>query len=778
MWQRVYLKALMLLPLAVAWGEQDMGTPSDSFRETIEADWARQEQRLGRTTLSPTAIQSALNAAERLNADLSAITDAPDLQEESVTLTKLRQRVARIDDLTEAQRVKLYHDARWLARSMALRNPLVAGKSILFMQRRRFICQMLHEYLGYYYDYEDISGGGIYQLEQPGYSFQTRDLVGDRLGKGNFTTLSLAYDAETIYFAFALRAKGKPNYYSGQRQCFHIFAMDVNSSQIRQLTHGNDDDFDPCPLPDGGIAFMSSARGGFTRCNNPWEPLPAHTLHRLDPSLTQRRVLSFHETSEWHPSVLHDGRIVYIRWDYVDRSAANFHGLWIANPDGSAPMALFGNYTMRINACYQPRAIPNSQKLIFLAGAHHADVGGSLVMLDPQRIALDPETGQDSLEAIEALTPEVCFPEAPGWPNSYFHSPWPLSENYYLVAFSFDPLPGMGPKVKQDTETGLYYFDRFGNMELLYRQKGISSMYPIPLEARPVPPVVPSTLDEHLGDEGEFLLSNVRESHFSLPEERHIVALRVFQVLPKSRTHVANEPRIGHANAESARMLLGTVPVEPDGSAYFRAPARKPLYFQAVDQTGRAVQSMRSVTYLQPGERRGCVGCHEHRQQINPSRMGRVQAMRRAPSRIEPGPSGTRPFSFPQLVQGLLDSHCVRCHDGATGPDKSPLVLTGEPAGPFTQSYASLKPFVRWYEWGGASIEPIVTRPGRIGADVSSLSAIIADPLHSAHVRLSRDEMDRLYIWLDGNVPFYGLYDKQMQLVQQTGQTVAPPTLQ
>jgi len=339
-------------------------------------------------------------------------------------------------------------------------------------------------------------------------------------------------------------------------------------------------------------------------------------------------------------------------------------------------------------------------------------------------------------------------------------------------------LPGMGPKVKQDTETGLYYFDRFGNMELLYRQEGISSMYPDPLDGRPMPPIIPGTLNEDLGDEGEFLLSNVRESHFPLPEKRRIVALRVFQVFPKSRTHVANEPRIGHANAESARMLLGTVPVEADGSAYFRAPARKPLYFQAIDETGRAVQSMRSVTYLQPGERRGCVGCHEHRQQVTSARNTRPLAMRRAPSRIEPGPAGTRPFSFPQLVQTLLDRHCVRCHDGSIGPDKSPIVLTSEPAGSFTRSYESLKPFVKWYEWGGASIEPIVTRPGRIGADVSSLTEIIADPLHAKHVRLSRAEMQRLYIWLDGNVPFYGLYGAEEQLAQKSGRMVAPPALQ
>jgi hypothetical protein len=256
------------------------------------------------------------------------------------------------------------------------------------------------------------------------------------------------------------------------------------------------------------------------------------------------------------------------------------------------------------------------------------------------------------------------------------------------------------------------------------------------------------------------------------------VALRIFQVLPKGRTHVANEPRIGHANAESARMLLGTVPVEPDGSAYFRAPACKPLYFQAVDEDGRAIQSMRSVTYLQPGERRACVGCHEPRQQNNRAQKARALALHREPSPIAPGPVGTRPFSYPQLIQPLLDQHCVRCHDGSTGPDKSPLILTGEPTRTFTRSYENLKPFVRWYEWGGASIEPIVTRPGRIGADVSPLTNIISDALHAKQVKLSPAEWRRLTIWLDGNVPFYGRYDEGARLAQQSGRTIGPPALQ
>ncbi len=170
------------------------------------------------------------------------------------------------------------------------------------MKRRRFICQMLHEYLGYFYDYGDIAGGGVYVLEQPGRSLAVRDLIGGRLPKGNYTTLALSYDARTIYFAFAERAEVKPDYYSPQRRCFHLYAVDADGPNLRQLTDGCNDDFDPCPLPDGGIAFMSTRRGGFGRCHNPWEPLPAYTLHRMDASGGNIRTLSFHETNEWHPA--------------------------------------------------------------------------------------------------------------------------------------------------------------------------------------------------------------------------------------------------------------------------------------------------------------------------------------------------------------------------------------------------------------------------------------------------------------------------------------------
>jgi hypothetical protein len=345
-----------------------------------------------------------------------------------------------------------------------------------------------------------------------------------------------------------------------------------------------------------------------------------------------------------------------------------------------------------------------------------------------------------------------------------------------LVSFSFDPLPGMSSGEGKDTRTGLYYFDRFGNLELLYRDPAISSMYPIPLVARGRPPVVASGLDQSLGNEGEFLLADVRRSFFPMPAGRDIRELRVFQLLPKPPPHAANDPRIGHANAENARMLLGTVPVEADGSAYFRAPAGKPVYFQAVDTQGRAVQSMRSATYLQPGERRACVGCHEAPGSAAPSRP--ILAMRRPPSRLEEGPEGSKPLSFPLLVQPVLDRHCVRCHDGQEGPGRSKLALTSEPAQNFSRAYQNLKPFVRWYEWGGASISQIATHPGRIGADESPLTRVLEDPTHAPALQWTEAERRRIYLWLDANAPFYGSYSREEQLAQREGRSVPPPPFQ
>ncbi len=346
--------------------------------DPLVEDWSAQERRLGRSAGSADAICAAMDRTSRLIEDLARFPQGPDLTRERADWKRLRAEAAGADAMDSGARLDLWLRAHRLTRTVALKNPLVSGRPIAFLKRRRFTCQMLHEYLGYYYDYADLAGGGVCVLDKPGVSFAARDLTAGRLPRGNSTTLALSHDARTLWFAYCERAAEKPDFYSTGRRSFHLFAVAADGRELRQATFGPDDDFDPCVLPDGGVAFMSTRRGGFGRCHNPWEPLPSYTLHRLEPGTGAVRTLSYHETNEWHPSVLTDGRIVYTRWDYVDRSAANYHGLWTSNPDGTNPQVLFGNYTQRINACYQARAIPSSDRVVFVAGAHHAAVGGRL----------------------------------------------------------------------------------------------------------------------------------------------------------------------------------------------------------------------------------------------------------------------------------------------------------------------------------------------------------------------------------------------------------------
>ncbi len=794
-WWALSMAALALVAALVpATAGEQVDADADSFDAVVQADWQMQEKRLGRSPQSPEAIRAAVQRAEMLMDDLRGREGMGDLAAESAELKLLAAQAAATDaSQDEPGRIGLYQRIRALTRGVALKNPLVTSRPIVFMLRRRAVGYMLYEYLGWYYRYGNDPqsgfknakfptpqpGGGVYVLKEPGRSMAVQELTSGLLPQGHFVTLATSYDAKKIYFAFADTAGDDPYTLPGYAMSpaepgakfhtFHLFSVDADGSCLSQLTDGPYDDFDPCPLPDGGLAFESTRRGSKLRCGG-GSPEIVYTLHRMDADGRNIRTLSFHETHEWHPSVLNDGRIIYTRWDYVDRNAAKFHSLWTCNPDGTNPSIVFGNYTSLPWACYQAKAIPGSEKILFVAGGHHANVGGTLVMLDPSRAALNPVSGEDRFEALEQLTPEICFAEAQGWPKSYFYSPWPLSEKYFLVSFSHDPLCGGYTGEYRDTETGLYYFDRFGNLELLFRRPGISAVYPVPLAPRKTAPTRLGEVQAELGEEGEFLLSDVNRSLLPMPEGRRITELRVFQLLPKARTDDANHPRIGHPDQSNARMFLGTVPVEKDGSAYFRAPARKPLYFQAVDEFGRAVQGMRTIVYLQPGERRSCVGCHEPPATAPAARE--TAAVRRMPSSIRPGPDGSNPFCYVRLIQPLLEQHCVRCHDGAAGPGKSPPILTGELHESFSNSYENLKPFLRWPSYDA------VTRPGGVGADLSPLSGILVGEKHRKYVQLTDEDLRTFYLWLDAQVPFYGTYEEQDLAAQRLGRAVPPAPLQ
>lgn len=553
-------------------------------------------------------------------------------------------------------------------------------------------------------------------------------------------------------------------------------------------------------MPNGRIIFNSERCGGYLRCGR---VCPTYLLHDMAADGSDIRRLSFHETHEWHPSVTHDGKIIYTRWDYIDRWAMAAHMPWIMTPDGRNPRAVQGNYTSRYTRPDMEmdlRAIPGSRKFVATAAGHHSQSVGSLVVLDP---AVEDD---EQMSAVRRLTPDVDFPEykikggresiksmAAGWP-SYYAEAWPLSEDYYLCVY--DPTAHMRVNQPMHADYGIYLLDSFGNRELLYRDPDISARSPIPLRSRPTPPVIQDgskRVAEGEPAEATVGLVNVYNSVKKFPEGAKIKALRIYQVFPQpmASDHVPHNtglqlPRSASINV--ARAVLGTVPVEEDGSAYFIAPARKELFFQALDEKGMAVQTMRSGTNFMPGENTTCLGCHEPRHAAATSTsVDSPLAMRRAPSRLKPDVDGTNPFSYPRLVQPVLDKNCVACHAKEENKGKAPRLDSGlvrhwpihggaNNNTRYYRSFLSLAP--KYGTWKYSDAHPatdLESIPGKIGARTSKLYAM----LESEHydVKLSKEEMHRITVWLDSYSPFYGVYEREAGEAQLRGE-IASPTLE
>ncbi len=683
---------------------------------------------------------------------------------------------------SESSWENLWQRVHILRRRIAFKNPLADVGPLLFVKRvPSCFSHQLTQYLGMC----ARPGGGVFVLDKPGESMQCRQLAS--LPAGSYQHPDVSWDGRRVLFAFCEADSAPPDRTSRQDRKYHLYEVAGDGSNLRQLTSGPHDDFSPRYLPNGKILFLSTRRGGFHRCGA--GPCPVYTMALADPDGSNPRVISFHETHEWDPAVLNDGRIIYTRWDYVDRNAVHYQQLWSVRPDGSDVRAFYGNNTFNPVGIWEARPVPGSNLVMATAGAHHAMTAGSIILLDVTR-------GVDGPKPITRLTPDALFPEsefgvqhwrAPTgvptqptvppeeirWPGHCYRTPHPLSENYFLAAYSFDALIGE-PHANGSNMFGLYLVDRFGNKELIYRDVNIGSLWPTPLRARNRPPALASTLRETHKGEGTFFVQNVYESWPKLPKNDTIKRLRILQVLPKTTPH-ANTPMVGLANASPGKQVLGTVPVERDGSAYFRAPAGIPLLFQVLGEQGMAVQTMRSLTYLQPGEHATCIGCHQYRSRVPSVRLP-AQARKRAPSTITEGPDGSKPLSYPILVQPVLDKHCVDCHSGPKAADG--IVLTGAPEGKFTASYNALAPLVSFSQWRGSpksNFEPL-TRPNLFGARASKLTKLLL----SGHegVKLTDEEMQRLITWMDANGLFYGTFDPRDQKRQQRGERIAGPALQ
>jgi len=756
------------------------------------------------------AVDVVLRRTGALLARLKTMVGVRDLSAEEAALADLKAQAERVPASDPEARKRLFGDATMLRRKIAFANPLLNFDRILFIKKHYYPGgegtgnHMCDQYFGFM----AIPGGGVFVLENPFSDKPTaHDLLantacengrfaGKKLDRGGFLSPDLSYDGKTILFAWT---EGEPTRYKWTpRSTYHIFKVNADGTGLRQLTDGPWNDFDPCWLPNGRIAFISERRGGFGRCHG--RPVPSYTLHTMNPDGSDITCISYHETNEWHPSVTHDGLIVYTRWDYVDRGFGNAHHPWLTTPDGRDARALQGNFASgggdRPFMEMDVRAIPGSRRYVATAAAHHGQAYGSLVIINPEA----PD--DDKMGPVKRLTPEVRFPEAEGGQVGYAAA-WPLSEEFHLCVYDPEGTIARGSQLRN--RYGICLVDAFGNRELLHRDPAISCLSPIPLRPRKPPPAISHTTlvgkappsavgasgslappapsakgpDQERGgkpdldaqrDGGAALapvgVLNVYDGLFPWPEGTRIAALRIIQVLPKS-TPSADGPRIGYGGQKNARAVLGTVPVEPDGSAFFELPVGRPVFFQALDERGLAVQSMRSDAYVQPGETLLCQGCHDPRS-TRRSLNRQPLATSRPPSKIQPDVDGSNPFSYPRLVQPVLDRHCVACH--AKEP-KAIDLRAGEwkkNKNYWYTSYLNLEKHAFFF--GGVGWETPRTIPGKFGARASRLYALLTKGHYD--VKLQPEDLHRLTLWLDCNSDFFGAYENTP--AQAEGQIVRP----
>jgi len=716
-------------------------------------------------------------------------------------------------------RKELYLKACALRRQIAFANPLLDFDKIVFVKHKKNVrYESLGDHMaGQYYGIHASKGEGLFILEDAfGKNPIAKNVINGKLPDGAYLSPELSFDGQTILFAYTEAEGYRPAVlapedenglysYSGlkcsftDKNAWHIYSVNIDGSDLKQLTNGVFNDFDPCWLPNGKIAFISDRRGGFGRCHmtaNGGAPWFTYTLHRMNADGSRMERLSHHETCEWQPSVMHDGNIVYTRWDYVDRGFFQAHHPWTTTPDGRNALSIHGNYPKewKDRPCMEMdiRAIPGSQNLMATAAAHHGQTYGSFVMVNPM---VDDD---DAMAPVRLITPDERFPEAEyGYycREAAYSTAWPLSEDYYLCVFGYqepkeyDRPPNAADSKKTVENYGIYLLDAFGNKELLYRDPNIACLSPIPLKARPTPPVIPDVVQPYVVDmnqkrmnldrpeqvaaarreeekhePGVVSIMNIYESRHDWPENVKIKNLRIIQVLPKSNPG-RNNPAIGYGTEKNARVVLGTVPVEEDGSVNFYLRPYIPVFFQALDEKGRAVQSMRSDVYIAPKENMSCIGCHENRRSAPPAQHA-TTAMKRKPSVIKPEVQGANPFSFVQLVQPVLDKNCVSCHSKG---GKEP-VLSGEIDDmQWLPSYRNLKPYAFYYDGGGSFTES-KTYPGKFGA----LASELYQKLEKGHqnVKLTPEEMHRLALWLDCNSDFYGTYENIEE--QKRGKVIHP----
>ncbi len=543
------------------------------------------------------------------------------------------------------------------------------------------------------------------------------------------------YDGRRILFS----------YRPGGTEHYNLYEINPDGSGLRQLTDGPFDDIEPTYLPGGDIVFCSSRCNRWIGC---WFVSSA-ILYRCDPDGGNMRVLSSSPFTENTPAVLPDGRLLYTRWEYVDRSQLCYHHLWTMNPDGTAPMTFFGNMhptgrahfiqkrgegrvvhysnvpTSETQVMIDARPIPGTRKVvaIFSPGHGRREHVGRVTIIDPR-------AGPDHRPFARRITPH------PAW-----RDPYPISADRFLVA----------------RDRGLYLMDDKGAKRLLHSladaPRNMMLHEPVPVQPREREPTVPAR-KEMSETTGRLILADVtRGRNMDGVKPGEIKKLLVLEQLPTPFHTSPGMDRISAWGTFTLTRILGTVPVAEDGSAYMEVPPLRSLFFVALDEDEMSVKRMQSYVTVQPGEVTSCVGCHEPRTE-SPTNPGReaLHALSRPPGRIKPIPGVPEVIDFRRDVQPILDKHCVRCH----GPEKrgGGIYLADRPGAAMPPAYFSLTRLLGEVSDGRNAHGN--RAPRTIGSSASQLMKRISGGHHNVQVTAEEAKMIRL--WIDSSAAANGTY--------------------
>ena len=743
------------------------------------------------------ATEEILARGRRLADDLAAC--GVDVSMHRQDLDRLTASVRQMSPKAVQADRGLYFQVRTAVRRLVFANPLLDFDQLVFV--KRFTQKTYPDICLNHMPWVSRPGGDICVLTNPfsvdGAGQVVRKILNGVLGPGHVHGMDLWWGADRVVFGYAKSKTGQPVCSWPPKSCqvrhmahqlreteepTHLFEIGIDGRGLRQLTnHDYWSDLDPTYLPSGAIAFVSERCGYSLQCNhNPSLDETSCNLYVMCADGSDIRRLSASKDGDYLPHCLDDGTIGYTRWEYQERGLTQIQSLWTVRPDGTWADALFKQHLDNPWALEDVRSIPgtDNRKLVAIAAGHHTLAAGPVVVITPAM-------GMNAAEAIRIVTPGVTPPEGgmAGTPTAeggvidnggHYMTPWALSDKYFLVSYSYDNSwpQGFPEYYRGEDETGyaLYLIDVFGNKELIYRDPEISSSLPIPLRPRPKPPILQDLTDHRL-DYATCTVSNVSYGLTGIDPTR-IRYLRIAHGVPwpyeRSTGGQRYEPvALSTGTRWTPVRVLGTVPIEADGSAHFRVPVDLAVYFQLLDENHMELQRMRSFISFQPGEVRGCVGCHESRA-VASKDLSSSLALQRGPSVPVPPPWGERAVSFLRDVQPVFDRHCVACHGGlkpAAGLDFSAglrsgatiatpfgrqLRLSGHNTAYHTLLSRHLVSYANKFDPASA-----ITRPMEFGSHRSKLVHVLREGSCGQRVQISRQDWLRLVTWVDANVPYH-----------------------